>query len=306
MVFEQMVCADRTRLTPEGIARLQEFSRARLRVHPDDPASDGEVLSRIQDADAVLVGWQTRLTAPVLRAAAGHLKYVGMCCSLYDPASANVDIPVARELGITVRGVRDYGDEGVVEFILAQLVFLFQGLGRDRWKEEPAELMGRTLGVIGFGATGQGVARAARALGMEVLYFSRTRRESLEGGGVRFAPLMELLTRADAVTTHLPRNTRLLDARAFAAMKPASVLINTSLGPTFDMSAFGDWIGHDGHHAIFDADGAGEHAEALANLPRVTVIGRSAGFTAEARLRLTEKVLDNIRAFLGGSCGADR
>jgi phosphoglycerate dehydrogenase-like enzyme len=300
MAFDRLVCLDDTRLTPEGIERLQEFSCAEVRCYEDSPTSDEEILSRIRDADGVLVGWRTRLTAEVLRAAAGRLKYVGMCCSLYDPASANVDIQVAGELGITVCGVRDYGDEGVVEFILAQLVFLFQGLGGDRWKDEPAELMGRTLGVIGFGATGQGVARAARAVGMEVLYYSRTRRESLEGRGLSFAPLMEVLSRADAVTTHLPRNTCLLDARAFAAMRPDSVLINTSLGPTFDVAAFGDWIGQDGHHAIFDADGAAGHAEVLSKFSTVTVTGRSAGFTAEARLRLTQKVLDNIRAYLGG------
>jgi phosphoglycerate dehydrogenase-like enzyme len=302
-IFEQLVCADRTRLTEAGLAELQSCSRGALRCFPDDPASEAELAERIGDADAVLVGWQTRVPATVLRQAR-RLRYVGLCCSLYDPASANVDIAAARTLGIEVRGVRDYGDEGVVEFVLAELVCLFKGLGDRRWGEEPAELAGKTLGIVGFGTTGQMVARAARGFGMEVLYFSRTRKPGSEGTGVLYAPLAELLARADAVTTHLPRNTRLLDEAAFAAMRPRSVLVNTSLGPTFDVEAFCAWIEGAGHFAVFDADGAAGCAERLAAAPRVRIYGRSSGFTAEARLRLTEKVIANLRSFLEGQGSA--
>jgi lactate dehydrogenase-like 2-hydroxyacid dehydrogenase len=77
----------------------------------------------------VLVSWNTQIRAGVLRASP-RLAYVGMCCSLYDERSANVDIEAARDLGITVRGVRDYGDEGVVEFIFAELIGLFKGIGQ--------------------------------------------------------------------------------------------------------------------------------------------------------------------------------
>jgi lactate dehydrogenase-like 2-hydroxyacid dehydrogenase len=60
-----------------------------------------------------------------------------MCCSLYDERSANVDVKAAGEQGITVHGIRDYGDEGLVEFIFAELTYLFKGLGRHQWKTEP-------------------------------------------------------------------------------------------------------------------------------------------------------------------------
>ncbi|MCE5263936.1 MAG: dihydrofolate reductase [Deltaproteobacteria bacterium] len=296
MIFEQLVCADRTRLTPDGIRRLRAFSRAELRCYPDDPATETELLARIGDADGVLVGWQTRVSGAALRAAF-RLKYVGMCCSLYDAASANVDIGTARELGIEVRGVRDYGDEGVAEFVLAELISLFKGLGAVQWGKEPSELKGKTLGIIGFGTTGRMVAEAAGAFGMKILYFSRTRRPECEGQTVQYAPLMDLLSQADAVTTHLPRNTRLLEASAFAAMKPGAVLVNTSIGPTFDLPSFCDWIGKGGGHAVFDADGSAGCAERIGKLPGVRIYGRSCGFTAEARSRLTEKVIENIRSY---------
>lgn len=297
MGFDQLVLVDKSRLTPEGITQLQAFSRAPVRCYPDDPATEPEILVRIGDADAVLVGWQTRLSAAVLRSAP-RLRYVGLCCSLYDEASANVDIAAARELGIAVRGVRDYGDEGVAEFILAELISLFKGLGTRRWGAEPEELKGKTLGIIGFGTTGSMVAQAARAFGMEVLYHSRTRKPELEGRSVRCVPLMELLARSDAVTTHLPRNTRLLDAAAFAAMKPGAVFVNTSLGPTFEVSAFCGWMAQGGRFAIFDADGAAGCAERLARFPEVRIYERSSGFTAQARVRLTQKVIGNIRSYL--------
>jgi len=296
-VFAKIVCVDETRLTPEGMEALRRLSRGEPRCYVDVPASEGEALARIGDADCLLVSWKTPITGRILRSSR-DLRYVGMCCSLYDSASANVDIGTARELGIEVRGVRDYGDEGVVEFIFAELISLFQGLGGRQWGDEPVELTGRTLGIIGFGTTGRMVAEAACRFGMEVLYYSRTRKSALEGKGVSFAPLMELLSRADAVTTHLPRNTCLLDAGSFAAMKPGAVLVNTSLGPTFDVPAFCDWIRRSGRYAIFDADGASGYAEDLAKYPGVRVFGRSAGFTADARRRLTEKVLGNIRSYL--------
>ena len=62
-----------------------------------------------------------------------------MCCSLYDVSSANVDIKAAQAQNITVRGIRDYGDEGVVEFIIAQLIYLYKGLGEYQWGNDPTE-----------------------------------------------------------------------------------------------------------------------------------------------------------------------
>ena len=103
---------------------------------------------------------------------------------------------------------------------------------------------------------------------------------------------------AGVVTTHLPRNTPLLDAQAFAAMKPGAVLVNTSLGPSFDVPAFCDWIRKGGRHAIFDADGSAGCAERLGRFPGVRIYRRSSGFTAETRLRLTQKVIDIIRSYL--------
>ena len=95
-------------------------------MYPDIPASDDEIIARIGDADAVLLSYTSRINRYVLECCP-NVKYIGMCCSLYSPESANVDIRYANERGITVTGIRDYGDEGVVEYVVSELVRCLHG-----------------------------------------------------------------------------------------------------------------------------------------------------------------------------------
>ncbi|WP_028522578.1 NAD(P)-dependent oxidoreductase [Runella limosa] len=299
MLFDQITLIDSCRLTEEGIQEIATFSRQPLLRYYDVPTSDEETLARIGQSDCVLVSWQTPVSAQVI-AAAPSLKYIGMCCSLYSEASANVDIGKARELGIKVLGVRDYGDEGVVEYIFAQLIQLFKGFDPHQWKPQPVELGGKTLGVIGLGTLGMMVAKTALHFGMTVYYFGRQPKPEAEQNGIHFLPLHELLATCDVVTTHLPKHTILLGEREFLVKKPNSILINTSLGPTFDVNAFTAWLQNDlTSFAILDSDGAGKHYEAFSAMKNVLLYPRSAGFTEESKVRLTQKVIANLRSYLG-------
>ena len=295
--FRQIVCVDQTGLCISGMEELQSFSKSKLVQFEDPATNDAETIARIRDADCVLVSWNTQITADVLRGSPG-LAYVGMCCSLYDERSANVDIKAARDLGITVRGVRDYGDEGLVEFIFAELIGLFKGLGQYQWKKEPEELNGKKLGVIGFGKTGQMVARTANHFGMDVRYHSRTRKPALESEILQGANLERLLPWADVISIHVPRNTQILDAAGFSLIRPGTVLINTSLGPTFEIASFLRWIGQGENYAILDGDGVGRYRHEFLQHPSIILSDKVAGWTAQARQRLTRKVLDNIRTYL--------
>ena len=281
-----------------GYQELQKFSSKPIIKYSDYPSSNEEIIDRIKGADCVLVSWNTPISARVIKSAK-QLKYIGMCCSLYDASSANVDIRAAQSKQITVRGVRDYGDEGVVEFIFAQLITFYKGLGEYQWGSEPTELSGKTLGIIGFGTVGQMVANTARTFGMSVMYYSRTRRTETENAEVSFVPLNELLAKADVVSTHLPKGTHLLGTGEFKKMKAGSILINTSLGPTFEKTAFSDWISQGDSYAILDADGGSGLDESISKHSNVILSDKVAGWTINARGRLTEKVIDNIRDFLG-------
>ena len=116
-----------------------------------------------------------------------------MACSLYDDASANVAVNFARERGIEVTGIKDYGDPGVAEFIISQLILLLHGFGKNQWREMPHELTGKKIGIIGLGTTGQLLAECLLPFGADLYYFSRTRKPEWEQKGVKYLPLQELL-----------------------------------------------------------------------------------------------------------------
>lgn len=296
--FKKITMIDATRLTERGIEEIQKLSEEPMPLYWSYPSTEQEVIERIGDSDAVLVSFSTRLTPAIIQAAP-KLKYIGMCCSLFSEETSSVDIPASRAKGIVVKGVKDYGDEGVVELIFSQLIQLCKGIGAYCWKGEPSELSSKTLGIVGMGTVGKMVAKAALCFGMKVVYFSRTRKADVEADGVQYLPLKELLAVSDAVTLHLPRYTVALGKEEFACMKKNAVLINTSFGPLFDKDAFVAWMASDSSaYAIFDTDGAGMHYQEFSKMKNIFLYERSAGFTQESKERLSEKALDNMRVFL--------
>ncbi len=296
MKFHKIVCVDHTKLEPWALEELQKLSEEEVAVHNDVPESQEETLQRIGDADAVLVSWKTPIPEEVIKKCP-NLKYIGMACSLYDDASANVAVNFARERGITVTGIKDYGDPGVAEYIISEIVRLFHGLGDDQWKEMPVELTGKKIGIIGLGTTGQLLAKCLQPFGANLFYYSRTRKRDWEEE-LNYLPLQELLKTVDVISLHLPRNTEILKAAEFDIFGSGKILINTSLGLPFEEEAFKTWIKREGNFAIFDGDGKKELSEETENLPRIVSSNKSAGWAAETQRRLSEKVLENVRNFL--------
>jgi phosphoglycerate dehydrogenase-like enzyme len=298
MNFNKITIIDNCGLTSPEIEKIAMLSNETISIYTDFPETEEEIINRISDADCVLVSWQTKLTATILKASTA-LKFIGMCCSLYDENSANVDIAAARKLGIQVKGVKDYGDEGTIEFIFAQLIYLFKGLGSHQWKSEATELTHKSIGIIGLGTLGQMVAKTALHFGMKVFYFNRSRKYELENEGIQYLSLNELLTSCDVVTTHLPRNTILLKEQEFSIKKNNSILINTSLGLTFEKDAFLKWLSNDAtSFAILDADGVGNFGSEFSTFHNIILSDQFAGFTLEAKKRLSEKVLINLINYL--------
>ncbi|WP_020530022.1 NAD(P)-dependent oxidoreductase [Flexithrix dorotheae] len=295
--FQKLVCVDKTNLEQWAIQRLSDFSKSEIQIYEDYPQTETELLERIGDADGLFVSWKTKVSAEVIQKSK-NLKYIGMCCSLIDKKSANVDVLAAESLGITVRGVRDYGDEGVVEFVFSQLIALAKGLGKWQWKSQQTELKGKQLGIIGFGTLGKMVAQVALAFGMKVNYYSRTRKPEFESADLKYLPLPELLSKVDVITTHLPRNTKILGHAEFDKIKPNSVLINTSIGPTYDMEAFKEWMTEGDHYTILDADGAAGFIDDYKQLDRVILSDKVSGMTDQAYFRLSQKVIQNVEDYL--------
>lgn len=299
--FQKITIIDSCGLTPPVLEQIAQLSKEPIIIYNDFPDNDAEILNRIADSDCVLVSWHTKVNAEVIKAAP-NLKYIGMCCSLYDEKAANVDIAQAQRQGIVVKGVRDYGDDGTLEFIFAELIYLMKGLGNSRWQTEDRELRGKIIGIIGMGTLGTMVARTARHFGMNVFYFNRSRKPELEAEGFVFLPLNELLGTCDVISTHLPKNSNVMGEAEFRNKKPNSILVNTSIGLTFDKDAFIVWMESDPtSFAIFDGPGVGEHSEEFSKYPNIIISDRSSGFTLEAQSRLSEKVLANMQSFLAES-----
>jgi len=298
MTFQKITIIDSCGLTIPVLEQIAKLSKSPIIIYNDFPGSDAEILNRIADSDCMLVSWHTKVNADVIQAAP-NLKYIGMCCSLYDEKAANVDIAQARKQGIVVKGVRDYGDDGTLEFIFAELIYLMKGLGNRRWQAENRELRGKTMGIIGMGTLGTMVARTAKHFGMNVFYFNRSRKPELEAEGFGYLPLNELLETCDVISTHLPKNSNVMGEDEFQHKKSNSILVNTSIGLTFDKDAFLAWLSGDStSFAIFDGPGVGEHSEEFSKYPNIILSDRSSGFTLEAQSRLSEKVLANIYDFL--------
>lgn len=269
-----------------------------VELYKDAPASDDEIIRRIDDADCVLVSFRTHISRHVIESCR-HIRYIGMCCTLYDRNSCNVDIQAAEEHGITVYGVRDYGDEGVVEYVISETVRFLHGFGENQWRPQKYELGGISVGIIGLGTTGRMCADAFRFFGSDVYYFSRSRKPDTEQAGIHYLGLHDLLKRCDIVLTTLPRNTCLLMKEEFKMLGNGKILMNTSIGPTFDVAALKQWLQDNPDSFYFcDGTGMGTLHDELAAYRNVVWTPVTAGRSAQSTERLSKKVIANIEHFL--------
>jgi len=265
-------------------------------MYPDIPVNDDEIIARIGDADAVLLSYTSRINRYVLECCP-NVKYIGMCCSLYSPESANVDIRYANERGITVTGIRDYGDEGVVEYVVSELVRCLHGFGQESWEELPREITGLKVGIVGLGKSGGMIADALKFFGADISYYARSEKEVATAKGYRFLPLRELLAESEVICCCLNKNTILLHEEEFKQMGNRKILFNTGLSPAWDEAAFTEWL--EGDNLCFcDTIGA-LGGEQLLNHPHVRCMQVSTGRTRQAFDRLSAKVLANLSEYNG-------
>lgn len=290
-----MVAIEPTKLLPEWDERLKSYADEVI-FYEDIPQSDEEIIRRIGDADCVMLSFTTRIEQPVIEACE-QVKYIGMCCSLYSPESANVDILTAEDKGITVTGVRDYGDEGVKEYAVSELVRLLQGRGDAMWKDEPMELTGIKIGIVGMGTVGTLLAKTFDFFGADLSYYSRTRKPQVETDyQCSYLQLDELLSTVDVLITCLNKNVVLLGEEEFKLFGDGKILMNVSISPSHEIPALKNWLENPKNFAFSDTViGLGEEAAALPNAYTGT---RNAGLTYLAKHRLAEKVINNVDCFL--------
>lgn len=275
--------------------------------------SPEEMPSRIADADIVLCN-KTDITAEVM-ACAPKLKYVGVFATGYN----NVDLAYARAHGITVCNVPGYSTDAVAQHTFAFILALVNRVGEYNqtvaegdWVRSRtfsyfplplAELAGKSIGIVGYGAIGRRVADIAKAFGMSVLVYTR---RPCGDPTVEQVSLDELLCRADIVTLHCPLNEQsvgMMDAAAFAKMKQGAYFINTARGPLVDETALraaldSGRLGGAGLDVLCDEPMTADCP--LLGAPRCLITPHIAWAGCETRQRLIKQVAENIRAFQEG------
>lgn len=296
-MFQKLVAIEPVSLIPSAEKELFQYAKEVV-LFDDIPADDDEIVRRIGDADAVLLSYTSRIGRAVLERCPS-IRYIGMCCSLYSEESANVDIAFARTKGIRVLGIRDYGDRGVVEYVLHELTGLLHGFGMPMLHDEPVEITGLKVGIVGLGVSGKMIADALAFMGANISYYSRTRKPDAEQAGMTYKPLADLLRDSEVVFTCLNKNVLLLGSEEFAQLGAGKVLFNTSIGPGFDSAALEQWLELPGTHFFCDTRAAaGPVAEGFFARENVHCQNVSAGRTKQAFVLLSQKVLANLATAL--------
>lgn len=271
-----------------------------------------QLIDLAPEADAVLTNWRP-VTGAVLRDAT-RCKVVAR----YGVGVDNIDIATASQLGIAVCNVPDFCTEEVADHAMALLLGLWRRVAqfaqqtRDGGWDIQAfgpmhRLRGRTLGLVGYGATAQAVASRAQAFGLSVAAFAPSRVGSEPEEGVEFArSLTELLEKSQAVSLHLPatEHTRhLINRETLRVLPEGAILVNTARGALIDESALLEAL-TDGRLAGAALDVTDPEppspASPLRTHPRVLLTPHAAFCSVESIDELQRKAATNVVTALRG------
>ena len=292
-MFQKLTAIEPLKLLAETEEKLAAMGEEYI-SYKDSPKNEEETIERIGSSDGILLNVNTTLSEYVLRHCP-NLKYIGLCCTLYEDESCSVHLKTARELGITVTGVSDYGDNGVPEFAVYSLIGFLHGFHGDMWLDMPMELTDIHTAVLGLGTTGTLVAKALKHFGADVSYFSRHEKEYAKEYGFHYESLETIQEDCPIICTCLNKNVMLLDDAFLEKWTGNKILINISLSPSFSLNGIRKWL-DDGNHLFCDSYMALGDKELL-NHPNVTCMGGFSGISRQSIKRLGDGVIANMEGY---------
>lgn len=296
----------------------EELSKlVNVKVFPDSSrVIDREsLMAGIKDADILYCLLHDKIDAAVIESAP-KLKMIAN--SAIGPA--NIDVQAASARNIAVTGIPNIVAEttadlqfGILLAIVRRIVEGDKALRRGIYPGSQSthlvggEVHGKTVGSIGLGEIGKGLARRARGFDMKVIYTKRTRLPEAEEKelNVEYCSYEELLRRSDFVCINAALNEQtrhMVDAQALAAMKPTAYLVNTSRGPIVDEQALVDVLkaGKIAGAALDVYENEPKVHPALLDMQNVVLTPHLGSAAADTRARLHAVVVDNIKAFING------
>jgi D-3-phosphoglycerate dehydrogenase len=272
-----------------------------------------KLLGAVADADVLLVRSGTKVDAELLERAP-RLTVVGRAGVGVD----NIDVAAATRRGVLVINSPTGNVVSAVEHTFALLLALLRRIPRaavslaagkwERTKFVGAELEGKTLGIVGLGQVGSRVAARASAFGAKVVgfdpYLAPDKAEEL---GVRLVGFEELLAVSDIVTLHATATDsakKMMNAEAFARMKPGAILVNVARGSLVDRAALAEALasGHLGGAAldVYDPEPP-DPADPLFQRENVVATPHLGASTQEAQERVAAQTLEGVREALSGA-----
>ena len=302
-----IVMLDRTTL---GV----EFQKPNFpHAYQEYPETFGEdsVLERLKDANIAVVN-KVPMTASVL-AKLPKLKLIAVAATGTDI----VDKAAAKKHGVSVCNIRGYAHTTVPEHSLALIFALRRNLipyvnsvTDKRWSEVEQfcyfdypirDLAKSTLGIVGYGVIGRGLAQRAEALGMKIL---ATDAQKFDG----WVSLDRVLAESDIISLHCPltpETKHMINAQSLAKMKKGALLINTARGPLVDEDALlaslrSGHLGGAGLDVISVEPPPNDHKMITANLSNLIVTPHVAWASFEAMTELATILRLNIEAFAAG------
>ncbi|HSO50787.1 MAG TPA: hydroxyacid dehydrogenase [Acidimicrobiia bacterium] len=276
---------------------------------PDMYSDRPRLLGEVGEAEAIFIRNRTRIDEELI-AAATRLRVVGRLGVGLD----NIDMEACARVGIEVIPAVGANAVAVAEYVMGAMLVLTRGvfdmtpsMVAGEWPRQGHafghELMGMTLGLIGFGAIAREVANRATAFGMRIVAFDPFVPESDPvWRTVARLSFEEVLAESDVVSLHAPlteATRNLIGESALALMKPNAVLINTSRGGTLDETAVADALrrGVISGAAIdvFESEPLGpEPASTFAAVPNLLLTPHVAGNTHEAVDRVARMIVSRV------------
>lgn len=228
----------------------------------------------------------------------------------------HIDRRTATKLGLKVSNTPNALTETTAELALTLILMVMRRAGEGErelragdWSGwHPRHMLGRslsgkTLGLLGFGRIARALAQRAAAMGMKVIFYTRTPTSA--PGCEMVESIDELAARSDVLSIHVPggKSTRnIVDASVFSKMKRDAVLINTARGSVVDQLALVDALrsGQIGGAGLDVYNDEPSVPEELLSLPHVVLLPHLGSATQECRVAMGMQMFDNIDAFLNG------
>ncbi|WP_341302903.1 D-2-hydroxyacid dehydrogenase [Lysinibacillus sp. FSL H8-0500] len=275
------------------------------------------IVERAVEAEIILTN-KTPLSKEIL-AQLPKLKYIGVLATGYDV----VNVEAAKEQNVVVTNIPAYGTHSVAQMVFALLLEHCQRVQRHSdavragewtnhqdwcfWNYPLIELAGKKFGIVGFGRIGYQTAQVASALGMSIIAYNRQQRE-VDLPNFQWADhLTDLLKEADIISLHCPltpETEEIINRDNLAIMKDSAIIINTSRGRLINNQDLADAL-NNGVIAgagldVLDVEPPSA-SNPLLSAKNCMITPHISWATKEARGRLLDMAVDNVKAFVAGA-----